>query len=88
MTEAERRSLKRIEKELVVFGEGGDGSITINPDNIDFKIVKVNFSERVTVTISNESNCMFYIMLRLVNDDDGACEEGENNKYVTDDEKI
>ena len=45
---AEQDSLKSIEKQLTVIARGGDGSISIKPEVVDFGIVKVNFQERIT----------------------------------------
>ncbi|EAR97146.2 MSP (major sperm protein) domain protein (macronuclear) [Tetrahymena thermophila SB210] len=68
--EDEIQSLKQIEKQLEVVARGADGSITIKPELIDYGIVKVNFQQRMTAQIRNDSNCTFYIELKLVNDDE------------------
>ncbi len=33
-----------------IFGAGGDGSLSIEPEHIDFGIVKVNFNKKVSFT--------------------------------------
>ncbi|KAL4441714.1 hypothetical protein ABPG74_008711 [Tetrahymena malaccensis] len=68
--EDEIQSLKQIEKQLEVVARGADGSIAIKPEFIDYGIVKVNFQQRMTAQIRNDSNCTFYIELKLVNDDE------------------
>lgn len=44
----EKARVKEIEKQLTVIAKGGDGSISIKPDIVNFGIVKVNFSEKIT----------------------------------------
>lgn len=60
---------------LVVYGEGGDGSLSITPHGLDFGIVKVNFSKRLTFTIENFSNITFYIKINLTPKNERMSEE-------------
>jgi hypothetical protein len=48
-----------------MFGEGGDGSLSLTPKTLDFNIVKVNFTKKKTLTLHNHSNCTFFIQLNL-----------------------
>lgn len=48
-----------------IFGAGGDGSLSIEPEKMDFDIVKVNFNKKKYATLHNYSNCTFYIELKL-----------------------
>lgn len=61
-----------IEQELIVYSKGGDGSLSISPQLVDFGIVKVNFSERIVAQIKNESSCTFFLELKLVLDDESS----------------
>jgi len=51
--------------ELMVFGMGGDDSLAIQPELLDFGIVKVNFSEKRFFTIENFSHITFYVKIQL-----------------------
>ena len=48
-----------------IIGAGGDGALDINPQEIDFGIVKVNFNKKVYFVLENFSNYMFYVELNL-----------------------
>lgn len=48
-----------------IIGAGGDGSLKITPELIDFGIVKVNFNEKFYFVLENFSNYMFYVELVL-----------------------
>jgi len=48
-----------------VFGVGGDGPLDISPGQLDFGIVKVNFSKRLSFVIENRSPTTFYIVINL-----------------------
>jgi len=54
-----------------VFGEGGDGSLVLEPKKIDFGIVKVNFNKMLTKIFSTKNlrffsnNSQHYIDLEL-----------------------
>ena len=50
---------------IELFGAGGDGSLNLTPEKLDFDIVKVNFSCKKTVTLHNYSNCTFFIQLNI-----------------------
>lgn len=67
---AESSNVKSIEKQLTVIGKGGDGSISIKPELVDFGIVKVNFSDRITAQLFNDSDCTFFVQVQLVPDTD------------------
>jgi len=49
-----------------IFGEGGDGSLVLEPKKIDFGIVKVNFNKMLKVTLHNYSHVTFYVELMLI----------------------
>ena len=53
------------EYKLSVTGVGGDGSLSIAPKELDFGIVKVNFSKRLSFVIENFSEVTFYVEIRL-----------------------
>jgi len=57
--------IPRISQHLEVFGEGGDGSLILEPKKIDFGIVKVNFNKMLKVTLHNYSHVTFYVELDL-----------------------
>lgn len=48
-----------------IIGAGGDGSLSISPEKLEFDVVKVNFSEKKYATLHNYSNVTFYIELKL-----------------------
>jgi hypothetical protein len=48
-----------------VHGAGGDGSLTITPEELHFDVVKVNFTDKKYATLHNYSNVTFYVELKL-----------------------
>jgi hypothetical protein len=52
-------------KQLEIFGEGGDGSLVIKPEIVDFGIIKVNFQQMQKITIYNHSHVSFFLQLDL-----------------------
>lgn len=48
-----------------IYGIGGDGSLEMFPEKVDFDIVKVEFNEKKYITLENLSECTFYIELIL-----------------------
>ncbi|KAL4426641.1 hypothetical protein ABPG74_018719 [Tetrahymena malaccensis] len=48
-----------------IFGAGGDGSLSITPEQLQFDVVKVNFRDKKYATLHNYSNVTFYIELKL-----------------------
>ena len=48
-----------------IIGAGGDGSLQITPEIIDFGIVNVNFNKKVYFTIQNVSDCTFFVELNF-----------------------
>ncbi|EGR30025.1 hypothetical protein IMG5_144000 [Ichthyophthirius multifiliis] len=52
-----------------VFGAGGDGSLSIQPEKMEFDVVKVGFTDKKYATLHNFSNCTFYVELKLRRED-------------------
>jgi hypothetical protein len=50
-----------------VVGVGGNGSLSVEPEKLDFGIVKINFNKKVYAALTNNSNCKFFVQLRLKN---------------------
>lgn len=48
-----------------IFGAGGDGSLNITPEQLQFDVVKVNFRDKKYATLHNYSNVTFYVELKL-----------------------
>jgi hypothetical protein len=59
----------RLPKEVVynfeIYGAGGDGSLSILPEKLEFDVVKVGFRDKKYATLHNYSNCTFYVELKL-----------------------
>lgn len=55
---------------LEVYGEGGDGTLVVKPENLDFGIIKVNFYKTQKITIFNHSHVTFYLNLEIKPDND------------------
>lgn len=62
-----------------IFGAGGDGSLSITPEQLQFDVVKVNFRDKKYATLHNYSDVTFYIELKLrsskIAEDEGEGEE-------------
>lgn len=52
---------KEEEYYIEVFGEGGDGSLVLEKQEIDFGVVKVLEQKKIQVKLTNLSDCTFYI---------------------------
>lgn len=48
-----------------IYGTGGDGSLEMYPEQVDFDIVKVEFNEKKYITLENLSECTFHVELNL-----------------------
>ena len=55
---------------LEVYGEGGDGTLVVKPENLDFGIIKVNFYKMQKITIFNHSHVTFYLNLEIKPEND------------------
>lgn len=55
---------------LEVYGEGGDGTLVVKPENLDFGIIKVNFYKTHKITIFNHSHVTFYLNLEIKADNE------------------
>lgn len=51
------------QSQVEIFGEGGDGSLSILPKRVDFGIVKANFQKTTKITIQNHSHVTFFVEL-------------------------
>lgn len=54
----------------MVFGAGGEGSITMSPDVIDYQTVIVGDKKVVEIVMHNRSQCSLYASLLLKARDD------------------
>jgi hypothetical protein len=57
-------------QQIEVYGEGGDGSLVMKPEVVDFGIIKVNFTKTHKITIYNHSHVTFYLNLDIKQMDD------------------
>ena len=53
------------QQSIEVYGEGGDGSLVVKPDSVDFGIIKVNFQKMEKITIYNHSHVTFFLSLEI-----------------------
>lgn len=60
-----QRNRQEMKYKIEVFGVGGDGSLSLVPNMLDFGIVKVDFSNKKTVTLENFSNINFYVEIDI-----------------------
>ena len=60
-----QRKPEQLVYNLEIFGKGGDGSLSIEPEFIDFDIVKVNFNKKVYATLYNKSDVTFYVEVQI-----------------------
>lgn len=65
---------KQVTKNVMIIGAGGDGSIKISPERLDFGTITVGFSKTLSVVITNSSNVNLYVELKMAQAD-----ESENN---------
>ncbi|EGR30774.1 hypothetical protein IMG5_123900 [Ichthyophthirius multifiliis] len=72
---------EKMDIQMEVQGEGNDGNILVQPRVLDFKIVKVNFSEKKSVQIQNMSDCTFFVFFKLVYDENQE-EKEEKNEFL------
>lgn len=66
--DAEGRHLDKEDKQVLVFGEGGDGPLELFPKKIDFKMVKINFLKKEKIVLHNPSDKKFYVVFCLNED--------------------
>ena len=59
------RTRQEAKYKIEVFGVGGDGSLSLEPSVLDFGIVKVDFSNKKTVTLENFSNINFFVEIEI-----------------------
>mgnify|MGYP003880634599 FL=1 len=64
-SEYKERARQEKEYKVQVFGVGGDGSLAMEPQVVDFGIVKVDFNNKKTVTLDNFSNVSFYVEVEI-----------------------
>ena len=63
---------KQVTKNVMIIGAGGDGSIKISPEKLDFGTITVGFSKTLSVTITNSSNCNPYVELKMAHADENS----------------
>lgn len=59
------RRRQEVQYKIETFGVGGDGSLSLEPQSIDFGIVKVDFNNKQYVTLENFSNINFYVEINI-----------------------
>ena len=52
-------------QQLEIYGEGGDGSLVMKPELVDFGIIKVNFLKMHKITIYNHSHVTFFLNMEI-----------------------
>lgn len=62
---AESRPLKEVEYLVELFGEGSDGSLKLEKEELDFEVVKVSEQKKLKVKLQNVSGCTFFTELSL-----------------------
>ena len=53
------------QQQVEIYGEGGDGSLVMKPELVDFGIIKVNFHKMEKITIFNHSHVSFFLSLEV-----------------------
>ena len=66
---------------LEIIGRGSDGTIQLQPQNVEFGTITVGFNKVMQFTIFNRSNCNMFVELKMVPKQE---KNGETSKYTSD----
>lgn len=68
----EERPVKEADYLIEIFGEGSDGSLKLEKEELNFEVVKVSEQKKLKVKLQNISSCTFYTELSLKPTDTGS----------------